>query len=687
MGITESQKQQAENQQWIAARDGSREQRLIAGPGTGKSRTIEKRVCNLISQGEDPRRIYVISFTRATCRELTARIERFCADAGLEGKGADVAVSTMHSLALSVLKRANLLNQYPSEPVMLDDWEQEHVYDEELSSVLGCKTSRAAEIRKAHDTEWHTLDPASIAQARITEEEVRGFNAFHSARSNLYCCVLPGEVIHRCVKNIELGNLQTDQFPPIARLIVDEFQDLNACDQRFVELLHASGGDLFIAGDDDQSIYAFRHADPSGIVRFHERYPNAVTHELTDCFRCAPRVLSPAVRLVEHNPERLRKTLVALYGSADPPVHGTLNVWSFTRMEDEARAVAESCKALIDAGMAGRENRLVILLSQVNPTSIQIDPIIRELGNLGLPFSVPAGKALTENEGLRAVYYILRVLRDLQQGKPDYPPYRGLLYLLHGVGRSIAKRIADDCINRGENFRRMFVDPPPPTWLGNREARAVTRVASIVSVVTHWKLEDTIANRLNDIGQLLTEKVFVGATQSAEHLASWLGLASQLPQAMQLAELLELLSPHTYDQQEVLNEVYARLGETPDLPVAPKKIRILTMHGAKGLSGDIVFIPGAVQGICPKAKSLQAAGLLIEQRRLFYVSITRAMAACIISHANTYTGAAAFALGQKPVLRLGRSQFLNEMDLRSVNRDSGLNPDEARAIMDDVRSL
>jgi superfamily I DNA/RNA helicase len=156
---------------------------------------------------------------------------------------------------------------------------------------------------------------------------------------------------------------------------------------------------------------------------------------------------------------------------------------------------------------------------------------------------------------------------------------------------------------------------------------------------------------------------------------------------MQLGELLELLSPQTYDQQVVLDQVYARLGETRDIPEPPKKIRILTMHGAKGLSGDVVFIPGAVQGICPKLRSLQAPGLLIEQRRLFYVSITRAMAACIISHANVYTGPAAFALGQKPVVRWGRSQFLNEMDLRSVNRNAGLNLDEARAIVDEVRSL
>ena len=111
------------------------------------------------------------------------------------------------------------------------------------------------------------------------------------------------------------------------------------------------------------------------------------------------------------------------------------------------------------------------------------------------------------------------------------------------------------------------------------------------------------------------------------------------------------------------------------------------MHGAKGLSGKIVFIPSLEQGILPSARALQAAGLVIEHRRLFYVSLTRAMAACIISHANLHTGPQAFALRQRAQVRLGRSQFLNEMQAVSVNRAAGLSAEEAQAIVADVDNL
>ena len=257
MPITAAQKAQAEQRQWTAARDGAPQVRLVAGPGTGKTYSIEKRVVHLLTNGATPGNVHVISFTRATCAELRDRIVRFCSTLPCASAATLVRVSTMHSLALRILRRANLLTSYPSTPIMLDDWEQARIYDRELAESLGCTPSRAAEIRLAHDSQWQTLNPQYVNQAQITPAEVQGFNAFHSARTNLYCCVLPGEVIFRCVQGLQQGALGTSQLPQIDHLIVDEFQDLNACDQEFVRLLSAMNTVLFIAGDDDQSIYSF----------------------------------------------------------------------------------------------------------------------------------------------------------------------------------------------------------------------------------------------------------------------------------------------------------------------------------------------------------------------------------------------------------------------------------------------
>ena len=282
----------AEQDQWRAAQDQAAAIRVVAGPGTGKSATIERRVADVLNNGANAPRVYVISFTRATCGELAARTSAFCATQPCASVAAQVRISTMHSLALRILRTANVLaTLYPADPMVLDDWERSNIYDQELAIALGCTPGRAEEVRLAHDAQWQTLNLQAIAQAAITNSERQGFEAFHTTRRNLYCCVLPGEVVYECVSRLQQGAIQSDQLPPIEHLIVDEYQDLNACDQEFIRRLAKNGAILLVAGDDDQSIYSFRHANPMGIVHFPAAYPGATTHNLTACFRCTPNIL------------------------------------------------------------------------------------------------------------------------------------------------------------------------------------------------------------------------------------------------------------------------------------------------------------------------------------------------------------------------------------------------------------
>lgn len=686
MPITQAQRAASEQQQWIAAGDPARQVRLVAGPGTGKSKTIEKRVAYVLNAGSTPQNVYAISFTVAASTELRQRIAAFCANQPCAQAAAAVRVSTMHSLALRILRSANLLaTLYPSNPFVLDDWERQHIYDIEFANSLGCTPGRAAEIRLAHDAAWQTLNPQFINQAAITQAEVQGFNAFHPTRANLYSCVLPGEVIYRCVDAIRMGQIQPAQLPTIEHLIVDEFQDLNACDQEFVRYLANRGAVLFVAGDDDQSIYSFRHADPAGLVQFVARYPGASTHTLSDCFRSTPQVLGPATQMISVNPNRLTKNLVSLYQNAAPPVNGTLQIWSFPSEQEEASAIAESCQQLINAGMATHQDEILILISD---RGLQLPVIAQALGNLGLPYDPPPGESLTDVDSIRAIYSALRIVKDVATGEPDYVAPRALLGLLTGVGPATAKAIADACVANNQNFHSLFHLAALPTWLPVRPANAVARLMNIIQTLHAWSLPDTISNRTADIDQLLNA-VFQGSAQAANHIATWNALVAALPGGMILEELLNFFgADNDSDRRSILDSVNQRLGAVQPAGFnTQKRIRILTMHGAKGLSGKIVFIPSLEQGIMPSFRALQAAGLVIEQRRLFYVSVTRAMAACIITHATQHTGPSAFRLQQQPRVMLPRSQYLNEMNVPSVNRNGGLTQGEAAQIVADIRNL
>lgn len=685
MAITAAQQAAAEHQQDLAAQNPAPQVRLVAGPGTGKSKTIEKRVAHVLNNGAVPNAVYVISFTVAASAELRDRIAAHCATQPCAAAAAGVRVSTLHALALRILRSANLLAAlYPHDPSVLDDWERKNIFDLELATTLGCNPTRAGEVRLAHDAAWQTLNPAFVNQPAITAAERAGFTAFHTTRANLYSCVLPGELVYRCVEALRMGQIQPAHLPAVQHLIVDEFQDLNACDQELVSRLAAQGAVLFVAGDDDQSIYSFRHADPSGLVNFQISCPHSATHVLNDCFRCTPNVLNPAAAMIAVNPTRLAKNLTSLYSGAAPPVMGTTEVWSFQSEQNEVDAVAASCQQLINAGMAGREDEILILISD---RGLQLGPIAQALGNLGLPYDPPPGEALTSDDGIRTVFCFLRISRDLSTGQRDYVCHRALLGLLSGVGITTAKGVADACVQNNQNFRDLFYMAALPHWLNVRQSAAVTRMCTIAQALNGWAMADTLGTRLNAIDQLLAS-VFTGASHQAK-VEPWNALAATLPPGMTLEEVIAFFgTDNDADRRLVLDRVNQRLGIAIAAAALPqRRIRIMTMHGAKGLSGKIVFIPSVEQGIMPSFRNMQAAGLLIEHRRLFYVSVTRAKAACFISHAALHTGASAFRLRQIPQVRLPRSQFLNEMQIPSVNRGAGLTAQEAATVMAAVNNL
>lgn len=695
MPITTAQKAAADAQQAAAAQDSAPQIRLLAGPGTGKTGTIIKRVLHLLSQGVNPAEIFVITFTRAACQELRERIQQACSPTAHPLAASRLQISTMHSLALRIASQAQLTRVGAHPPRILDNWEQSELYEKELATTLGCPLKRAQEIRLAYDAQWQTLAATPVAPTPITHQEMVAFQAFHAVRTNLYCSLLPGEVVHRCVHAFQMGQITASSLPAMQHLIVDEYQDLNACDQEFIRLLQGPNVTLFVAGDDDQSIYSFRYANPDGIVQFPTIYPSSHTHALTDCFRCTPAVLNPALSLIAWNPSRVAKTLTPLYGTATPPVQGTLSVWSFATQIEEAQAIAASCRDLVAGGMAGQEDEIVILLSN---RALQLDLVTQELGNLGIQFSTPNTGGLTDDKGIRAAYALLRLAADNINAAPDYPAHRTLLECLVGVGQATISDVTEGCVRNGQNFRAIFYLPSPPTWLSSRSSNAVTRVTSAIASLSGWAMTDDLATRGADIDAILLSSVFQGASGQSQ-LAEWKALVASFQPSMNLQEVLDYLSSDSdTGQQAVLLAVNQRLGLSPapsagggatgSVPsTQPKKVRILTMHGAKGLSGKVVFIPTVSQDVLPSQRDLQATGRVIEKRRLFYVSLTRAKAACIVSHVARFTQPQAFQVSGTATARTSRSQFLNEMGVASTTRSGGLTPAEINQIIRDINNL
>ena len=680
LAFTEEQLQQAVARQTRAAEDTSPAVRLLAGPGTGKSRCIATRVDWLLRQGVSSSRIFVISFLRATVNDLRRRIIAYCTDMGTGPQSNVVHVYTMHSLALRALRRANLLTMFAAGPTILDDWEQEHVFDAEFAQRFNTTPGHAKTIRQAYDAYWQTLQDAHLAQ--ISPAERANFDALYSQTTTFYSCILPGEVVRRCVDAINQGNIDPAALLGMEHLVVDEFQDLNACDQQFIRAIAEGGATLWVAGDDDQSIYAFRHAHPSGIQGFRVTYPGSTSHTLVDCFRCTPEVLAPALSLINYNPSppRIQKGLTSMYSASSPPVQGQLLIWRLPSGALEARAISESCRALVNGGLDGQD--ILILLSN---RRAQLRVLEQALEDAGVPYAAPKGPELAASDMGRLVFALLRIA----ESSDDYAAHRDLLGLHDGVGIQTCLDIETATIKSSLNFRDLFYVQFPTNEFTARCLRAIHRVAQVCQLVRAWNMPDDLSSHDEALIQIIEHVFNPLRLKCQEALQEWHALRAILPAGMTLEELLAYFRADSeVAQLSILQEAQQRLGlPQSSSPQVADRVRILTMHGAKGLEGKVVFVPGLEQELMPGRHALGSAGRLQERRRLLYVSISRAKACCILTLALARSGQQAQTLVGEWDFSPAPSQFLSELGVIPQNKTTGLDALETAAIVQECANL
>lgn len=673
MGITQQEQAKAETAQHTAAHDSSPQVRLVAGPGTGKSFAIEERVCWLLKNGVPPKAIFAVSFTRAAATELRARIRRYCEKRGLDNAD-NVSVTTLHSLALRILKRAGQLDQYPTDPVVLDRWECKRIFDSEFSHLKGYTPTRCAEIRTEHEAFWNTRTwgPNNYIppDPPISEMERNSFAEFCGPRAQVYSCVLPGQIVYQCVEQIAAGTLNPVELLGIQHLIVDEFQDLNPCDLEFVDNLVKAGSITFVAGDDDQSIYSFRFASPGGIQTFDTRHLSTKTHRLEACFRCTPLILSAAKAVLARNPspQRIRKELRSLHETASPPVAGIVHFWHFSTHKQEANAIATSCQALIDAGIPHRE--IVILLFN---RRLQEQALTDALNSALIPYSPPREDGYSESDDGRFALSCLRIVCN----KNDFVALRTLLGVLPGIGISTCNKIAEKVLLHNLRYPDLFQEESVPGGVfSSRETRALSKVSAVRSILAAWTADEPLEIHTAKIADLLLEHFGENA------IDRWMAATDILPSQSTLRETLTYLQADTDDQQgSVLDDIALRLGNPPpSATILPSRIRLMTVHGAKGLSAQVVFIPGLEEKILPGEYRAPYPGLVQEAARLLYVAITRARVACIMSFAKRRL---VFGSMEQQV----PSRFAAQLNGRFLLRQAGLTPDEASAVHSCISTL
>lgn len=648
-----------------AARETAAPVLLVAGPGSGKSATIEERVKHLASQGVALDEVFAISFTNASARDLGDRVRQALTAAGIVS--ANPSVSTLHSLALRSLRRGNLIQTYPSDPQVLDQWEIRHLIDEEYVALHGGGLKRTRQIREFHEAlistgvpnPPHYVPPTSP----ITAAEATAFDAFVRRRRQLFACVLPGEIVREAVTHTAAGLLDPVSLLNITHLIVDEFQDLNPVDIQFVDDVIAGGAIAFVCGDDDQSIYSFRHGSPKGMQDFPITYSGCASHTLEDCFRCTPAVLDAAQALIGaySMPQRLPKVHRSLYLGATPPVPGVVHRWRFGGGGPEARAIAESCAELISSGLPPEE--IMILLSN---HAILAPKLYAALDDAMVPYRRAREDSVLDTDEGRACLAALRVICN----PDDYVAQRVLLGLQPHVAAKTAADIADRALASNLATVDLFAAHLPGGVFTSRQSQALTSLAGLISTLAPLQDADPLSHAGPNIEAALV--AYVGATASS----AWTTITSNVPSGITVRELRDYLWSDNDEQQgRVLAAAYQRLGQPqPAGTVLVPRVRVMSMHGAKGLSASVVFIPGLEEELMPGQFAARSGGGVYEAARLVYVALTRAKAALIVSY-STRRGV------QGKAVHHGPSQFAAHLAGAFVRRTAGLTPAEAADIV------
>jgi DNA helicase II / ATP-dependent DNA helicase PcrA len=364
---------------------------------------------------------------------------------------------------------------------------------------------------------------------------------------------------------------------------------------------------------------------------------------------------------------RIPKALQSLYAGAVPAVAGVVHRWRFLNAAIESNSIAVSCQALIGAGVNPRD--ILILLSNQREL---LGSLRASLDAAQVPFEPPRAETFIDSDTGRFVLAIVRLVCDLQ----DHVAHRLILGLRPGVGIGTCDAVANAVINNGLSYWDVFHNPLPAAVFRGRNLNALNHARHVCVQVGGWLRTDTLNTRLADIAAILA------ATFNAAEAQTGQNYAAPLPLDMTLEELRDWLWADADEQQmTVLQAVFARLDQQmPAAAMLPPRVRIMSMHGAKGLSSRVVFIPGLEEHIFPGPWRQPYPGLVLEAARLLYVSITRARASCILSYA-------AQRRIQGPVRVTAPSRFTASLNAPFAGRANGLQQGEVRQILAEIANL
>ncbi len=577
---------------------------VIAAAGTGKTRTLTYRVAWLVERGIDPRNILLLTFTNRAAREMLDRARALVGDSvsGLWG-------GTFHHMANRILRRHAGGLGYKNDYTILDQDDarrlvktctqelglaDKHVPKPDvLLSLYGyaAGTERALERLAGARFEHTPIDVDDILKVHAAyEQRKRTLNAM-----DFDDLLVNGLRLFR-----EHPGLLEQYRARFEHTLVDEYQDTNTIQASWVDLVAGPDGNLLVVGDDFQSIYSWRGANFRNIISFPERYAKARMYKLVTNYRSVPEILGLANACIAGNPEQFQKTLQAVRDPYQKPV--------LARMRDgraQANWVIERIRALRAEGYR-MSDMVVLYRSHFHALEMQL-----ELAQAELPYLITSGVRFFEQAHIKDACALLRLFSN----PGDELAFQRLLSLWPRIGQKTAVKIwnamGQRCDLRKDATRRRISDMLPPAA---REAwNAVDLIASEYEK-DELALDpgEVIYRFTKQYYEVYAKETFDNASRRLEDIEELINYTSRFESVDDFLGEVALLT---------------NLDAEPD-PVeeagADDYVRLSTVHQAKGLEWRVVFVLWMAEGMFPAGRALNETEDDSEERRLFYVAVTRA---------------------------------------------------------------
>jgi DNA helicase II / ATP-dependent DNA helicase PcrA len=615
---------------------------ILAGAGSGKTRVITHRVAHLVlDRGVDSGRILAVTFTNKAAEGMRSR-----AEALVDGRPLHAWMSTFHSFCVRLLRREAAAAGLPPGFLIYDEDDQMASVREALRRLdlseklhpprrlLGRISARKNASRAEEDDEGgYGADLTRRVMERYTEV-LRAAGAVDFDDLLLFAVAL-------LERNEPVRRAWQERFP---YLLVDEYQDTNRAQYDLVRLLAGPGGNLTVVGDEDQSIYSWRGADISNILDFEHDFPGARVFRLEENYRSSQRILDAAGALVARNVRRKGKTLRAVKGTGDPVrVHEALDEYQ------EAAWVTERIAARRGTG------RVAVLFRMNAQSRLFEEALLR----LRLPYTVVGGVGFYERREVKDVLAYLRLV----QNPRDAVAFRRVVNVPpRGIGAKTVEEIDRAAARHGVSPWEATVRLVDEAALPSRALLPLRQFRETVETLRgEASAEAGPARGLRGLMERVLELSGYGAALARED--------SQESQD-RLENLAELLSAAVdYEAREEVPSLAgfldraALVSETDrlrdDVPVL-----LMTLHAAKGLEFESVFLVGLEEGLLPHSRSLTGEDALEEERRLCYVGMTRAMERLHLSWARSRQ-----VFGQRRVSE--PSRFLAEIPEEAQERSGG----------------